>query len=159
MVKVKQWTFRIDGLAPTDVEVAEYINRLTQDPLFRDVDLVFSEEFPYKEGVMMRKFQLSLRLGLDAEKVLGPTGDGGAAPTPIATAAPAISHRHEGMPAAGQAHAFASESTPPAAPPAPAHPGRDEIPVLPARAERPAGEAGMPVLYPGLHAPAAKGDS
>jgi len=70
-VKVKQWVFHVDGVAPTDMEVAEYIARLGADPLFRDVDLQFSEEFPYKEGVQMRKFQLSFRLSPEAEKILG----------------------------------------------------------------------------------------
>jgi Tfp pilus assembly protein PilN len=68
--KVKQCTFRLDGLAPTDVQVAEYITHLLSDPIFQDVDLVFSEEFPYKEGIVMRRFQLSFRLSLTAEKAL-----------------------------------------------------------------------------------------
>jgi Tfp pilus assembly protein PilN len=81
-VKVKAWTFRVDGLAPTDVEVAEYMSRLSADPLFREVDLQFSEQFPYREGVTMRKFQMSFRLSPDAEKTLGPT----VAPAATATA-------------------------------------------------------------------------
>jgi Tfp pilus assembly protein PilN len=88
--KVKKWTFRIDGLAPTDVEVAEYISRLSADPLFRDVDLQFSEEFPYREGTTMRKFQMSFRLSPDAEKMLGPT----MAPAATATA-PALVRKGE----------------------------------------------------------------
>jgi len=80
--KVKAWTFRVDGLAPTDVEVAEYMSRLSTDPLFREVDLQFSEEFPYREGVTMRKFQMSFRLSPDAERTLGPT----VAPAATATA-------------------------------------------------------------------------
>jgi Tfp pilus assembly protein PilN len=69
-VKVKQCVFRVDGLAPTDVQVAEYLSRLSSDPIFRDVDLQFSEEFPQREGVTMRRFQLSFRLSPEAEKVL-----------------------------------------------------------------------------------------
>jgi hypothetical protein len=84
-VKIKQWVFHVDGVAPTDMEVAEYIARLGADPLFRDVDLQFSEEFPYKEGVQMRKFQLSFRLSLEAEKILGAS----AAAATAAAAAPA----------------------------------------------------------------------
>ena len=72
-VKVKMWTFRVDGLAPTDVEVAEYISRLSSDPLFREVDLQYSEQFPYRESATMRKFQLFFKLSPDAEKMLGPT--------------------------------------------------------------------------------------
>ena len=83
--KVKVWTFRIDGLAPTDVEVAEYMTRLSADPLFRVVDLQYSEEFPYREGTTMRKFQLSFRLSPDAEKILVPTATSAVtAPAPVA---------------------------------------------------------------------------
>jgi len=84
--KVKAWTFRVDGLAPTDVEVAEYMSRLSSDPLFREVDLQFSEEFPYREGVTMRKFQMSFRLSPDAEKTLVPTVTPAAAATATAPA-------------------------------------------------------------------------
>jgi len=83
-MKVKMWTFRVDGLAPTDVQVAEYISRLSADPLFREVDLQYSEEFPYRQGATMRKFQLCFKLSPDAEKTLGPT----VAPA-VMTAAPA----------------------------------------------------------------------
>jgi Tfp pilus assembly protein PilN len=69
-VKVKQIRFRLEGLARTDVEVAEFITRLNADPLFEDVDLLFSEEFTYEEGLTMRRFQLSLRLSPKADKVL-----------------------------------------------------------------------------------------
>lgn len=71
VVKVKRLRFRLDGLAETDVEVAEYISRLHADPLFENVDLQFSEAFPYQEDVTMRRFQMSLLLSEDAEKVLG----------------------------------------------------------------------------------------
>ena len=84
-IKVKMWTFRVDGLALTDVQVAEYISRLSADPLFRDVDLRYSEEFPYREGTTMRKFQLCFKLSPDAEKTLGPT----VAPAVAAVPAPA----------------------------------------------------------------------
>jgi hypothetical protein len=86
-VKVRQWVFHVDGVAPTDMEVAEYIARLGADPLFRDVDLQFSEEFPYKEGVQMRKFQLSFRLSPEAEKILGVSAS--AATAAAASPAPA----------------------------------------------------------------------
>ena len=87
MVKIKQCTFRIDGLAETDVQVAEYLSRLSSDPMFRDVDLQFSEEFPQREGVTMRKFQLSLRLSPEAEKILD-SATTGVATLAIATPAP-----------------------------------------------------------------------
>lgn len=71
VVRAKRLRFRLDGLAETDVEVAEYISRLHADPLFENVDLQFSEAFPYQEDVTMRRFQMSLLLSEDAAKVLG----------------------------------------------------------------------------------------
>jgi len=62
--------FRLDGLAQTDVQVAEYISRLAADPLFESVDLQFSEEFPYEEGITMRRFQLSFLLSKGAASAL-----------------------------------------------------------------------------------------
>jgi Tfp pilus assembly protein PilN len=77
MVKVKRVRFRLDGLATTDIEVAEFLMRLNTDPLFDEVDLQFSEEFAYGDGLPMRRFQLSFRLSAAAEKILetaaGPT--------------------------------------------------------------------------------------
>ena len=67
-VRGRVCTFRIEGLALTDGDVAEYISRLCNDPLFSDVDLQFTEEFPYKEGVQMRRFQLGFHLRPEAEK-------------------------------------------------------------------------------------------
>lgn len=69
-VRVKRVRFRLDGLAQTDVQVAEYLSRLGTDPLFDQVDLQFSEEFPFEEGVTMRRFQLSFLLSEEAEKAL-----------------------------------------------------------------------------------------
>lgn len=70
MVKVKRVRFRLDGLATTDIEVAEFLTRLNADPLFDEVDLQFSEEFAYGDGPLMRRFQLSLRLSSNADKIL-----------------------------------------------------------------------------------------
>jgi len=70
MVKVKRVRFRLDGLATTDIEVAELLTRLNADPLFDEVDLQFSEEFAYGDGPPMRRFQLSFRLSAAAEKIL-----------------------------------------------------------------------------------------
>jgi Tfp pilus assembly protein PilN len=70
MVKVKRVRFRLDGLATTDIDVAEFLMRLSADPLFDEVDLQFSEEFAYGDGSPMRRFQLSFRLSAAAEKIL-----------------------------------------------------------------------------------------
>ena len=85
VVRAKRLRFRLDGLAETDVEVAEYISRLHADPLFENVDLQFSEAFPYQEDVTMRRFQMSLLLSEDAEKVLGSLA---AEAPPVAESAP-----------------------------------------------------------------------
>lgn len=79
----KEIQLRVDGLAVTDVQVAEYIARLTADPLFEEVNLKFSEEFPYEPGVTMRRFELTFRLSPEAQKLLA-SGDGikAALPTP-----------------------------------------------------------------------------
>ena len=69
-VKITRVRFRLDGLARTDVEVAEFMSRLHADPLFENVDLQFSEEFPYQEGVTMRRFQLAFLLSRQAAKAL-----------------------------------------------------------------------------------------
>lgn len=79
-VKVKQVRFRLDGLAQTDIEVAEFITRLNADPLFEDLDLQFSEEFPYGTGLTMRRFQISFRLSTKADRILETTVSGPAAP-------------------------------------------------------------------------------
>ena len=68
-----RFRFRLDGLAQTDVQVAAYIGRLASDPLFDSVDLQFSEDFPYQEGVTMRRFQLVFLLSKDAATVLEKT--------------------------------------------------------------------------------------
>ena len=74
-IRRREIQFRVDGLAVTDVQVAEYIARLTADPLFEEVNLKFSEEFPYETGVTMRRFELTFRLSLEAQKLLA-SGDG-----------------------------------------------------------------------------------
>jgi len=82
-IRRREVQFRLDGLATTDVRVAEYIARLTADPLFEEVNLKFSEEFPYEPGVTMRRFELTFRLSLEAQKLLA-SGEGvqAALPTP-----------------------------------------------------------------------------
>jgi hypothetical protein len=81
---MKQYVFRLDGMAPTDVEVAEYITRLNADALFRNVDLQFSEELAIKDGTPARKFQLVFRLSPTADKALesAPAGDVAAVEAP-----------------------------------------------------------------------------
>jgi len=91
--KVTRLRFRLDGLAETDVQVAKFMSNLGEDPLFEDVDLQFSEEFPYKEGVTMRRFQLALLLSTSAAKTLE-------GPAPTAPAAPAATEARTAQAAA-----------------------------------------------------------
>lgn len=69
-IKVKRVQFTLGGLATTDVEVADYITRLSNDPLFEKVDLKFSEEFPYDENTRMRRFEIVLKLSPKAAELL-----------------------------------------------------------------------------------------
>ncbi len=74
------------GMAPTDVEISEYIGNLNAHELFRGVSLSFVEEAK-KEDNVMRKFRIELALNrnfdtsefeptlADRELNLDPTGD------------------------------------------------------------------------------------
>lgn len=86
-IRRREIQFRVNGLAMTDVQVAEYIARLTADPLFEEVNLKFSEEFPYESGVTMRRFELTFRLSLEAQKLLA-SGDEAKAALPTSASPP-----------------------------------------------------------------------
>jgi Tfp pilus assembly protein PilN len=63
---------RFTGIADTDVQVAQYITRLNQCPLFKDVNLVIAENFDPQEDKdqrrqTLRKFQIDLAMNPDAE--------------------------------------------------------------------------------------------
>ena len=59
-------TMQLAGIAPTDVEVAQFMATLGQNALFRDINLVFSEQFVLdkQEG---RKFRIDLALNQDVD--------------------------------------------------------------------------------------------
>jgi len=79
--KVYDVSIRIEGVASTDVQVAQFIARLNRSPLFKDVNLVVSEEFkPGQNGYQnaadarnrgpdetLRKFQIEMMLNPAAE--------------------------------------------------------------------------------------------
>ncbi len=56
----------IVGIAPTDVQVAQYMTALSQCPLLSDVGLVFSEE-KIVEDLTMRRFRMEMQLDLQAD--------------------------------------------------------------------------------------------
>jgi Tfp pilus assembly protein PilN len=58
-------TMRITGMATTDVQVAQFISKLNHSTLFRDVNLVVSEEFK-QNSETLRKFSVEMTLNPDA---------------------------------------------------------------------------------------------
>ena len=79
--KVYDVSIRLEGVASTDVQVAQFIAKLNRSPLFKDVNLVVSEEFkPGQQGYQaaadarnrgpeetLRKFQIEMMLNPAAE--------------------------------------------------------------------------------------------
>ena len=59
-------TIEIAGLAPTDMQVARYIESLNESDLFKQVNLVLSEEKTIKEE-MLRHFKLLIQLDPEAQ--------------------------------------------------------------------------------------------
>jgi Tfp pilus assembly protein PilN len=58
------------GMAPTDVEVAQYMSALGQSAMFRNVELKYSEQLEVDKQ-MMRKFRVEFRIptDLDAQQI------------------------------------------------------------------------------------------
>ncbi len=67
---VKELQFVLSGFAETDSQVADYIAGLSADPLFDEVNLVFSEQFPYAEDTELRRFEIVFVLSDEAPKLL-----------------------------------------------------------------------------------------
>lgn len=65
-VPVKRASIYIIGLAPTDVEVAQFMASLSQSHLFRDVNLVFSEEDTL-DGRQVRRFRVEMLISPDVD--------------------------------------------------------------------------------------------
>jgi Tfp pilus assembly protein PilN len=106
--KVYDVFLKIEGVAATDMQVAQFITKLNRSALFKDVNLVVSEEFKQQvlsnngqrqDGDVMRKFQIEMMLNPNAE-VMNPVnpntrtaavevGDGKAAPKGARTGATA----------------------------------------------------------------------
>ena len=60
--KINEATLLLVGVAPTDVEVAQYMTSLSKSEMFKDVNLVFSEETKIVDEQMMRKFKIEMKL-------------------------------------------------------------------------------------------------
>ncbi|MHC4218867.1 MAG: PilN domain-containing protein [Planctomycetota bacterium] len=61
-----QVSLTLVGVAPTDVEVSQYISELNSYPLLRDVNLEYSEERKF-EGDKMRQFEIKMTLNPNAD--------------------------------------------------------------------------------------------
>jgi hypothetical protein len=59
-------SMKLTGVADTDVQVATFLNKLGRSKLFRDVNLVISDEFELEEK-KLRKFQIELTLDPSAD--------------------------------------------------------------------------------------------
>jgi Tfp pilus assembly protein PilN len=59
-------SLRMVGVAPTDVEVSQYISQLNAYPLLKDVNLEYSEERKF-EGEKMRQFEIKMTLNPKAD--------------------------------------------------------------------------------------------
>jgi len=69
---------KLTGIAYTDVQVAQYLTRLSRSKLLRDVNLVVSEEFTHGTS-KVRKFQIEAMLNNDADVRAALPGDAKAA--------------------------------------------------------------------------------
>lgn len=69
-VKAYDVTIKVTGMADTDVQVAQFIARLNQSKLLREVNLVISDEFKYAEA-KVRKFQIEMAVDPSAQVVPG----------------------------------------------------------------------------------------
>lgn len=66
--KVFDVTFKLTGMADSDVQVAAFMNQLAKSKLFRDVNLVVSDEFQASpKDASQRKFVIEMSLAPDAE--------------------------------------------------------------------------------------------
>ena len=56
----------LTGVAPTDIQVAQYMSALSQSPILYDVDLVFSEDKRI-DDMSMRKFRMNMKINPSAD--------------------------------------------------------------------------------------------
>jgi len=65
-------TMKLTGVADTDVQVSNFIGKLSRSPLLRDVNLVISDEYTMADQ-KLRRFQLEMTLDPNAEIKPGET--------------------------------------------------------------------------------------
>ncbi len=67
-VKHYDVTMKLTGIAPTDVQVAEFIRKLNLSKMLKDVNLIITDQLNDKDaGESLRKFQVELTLDPNAE--------------------------------------------------------------------------------------------
>jgi len=68
-VKRYDVSMKLTGIAPTDVQVAEFIRKLNQSKMLKDVNLIITDQLSDKDGgsEQLRKFQVELTLDPNAE--------------------------------------------------------------------------------------------
>jgi hypothetical protein len=57
--------FRVHGVAPTDLDLADFLNKVTTKPFFRQVELIYSHE-RQQGGRVMREFEVAFVMDLVA---------------------------------------------------------------------------------------------
>ena len=64
-------SLRLVGVAPTDVQVAQFMTSLSRSYMFTDVNLAYSEEANLVDDHLMRKFSIDLKLNqlVDVQKL------------------------------------------------------------------------------------------
>lgn len=60
-IKPTESSIQVVGVGPTDVQVAQFMTSLGKSPIFRDVNLAYSEEISI-DGQTMRKFRIEMML-------------------------------------------------------------------------------------------------
>ena len=70
--KVYDVNIKLTGIAQTDVQVAQFIRKLNESKMLKDVNLVISDEF-LRDGDVLRKFQIDCSIDPRAEVQPGAT--------------------------------------------------------------------------------------
>ena len=67
--RVYDVTMKATGVAHTDVQVAQFITKMNQSKLLKDVNLIFTDEFSpgQKDGEKLRKFQIEMTINPEAK--------------------------------------------------------------------------------------------
>ncbi len=65
--RVYDVTLKLTGICATDAQVGAFLTQLSRKILFRDVNLVVSEQFKHGEEANLRRFQIEMGLNNDVE--------------------------------------------------------------------------------------------